>query len=388
MMRQLVDLSRFLWFEPRAPHAPAPGPRDGALVGVALAAALLEVALRPALTLASFSLLVGAAFMPTLYWRRTKPLSMVVIAFGATTALTLAELATGRALPTPHVSVFFLMLPYALFRWGAGREVLIGASIVLGAAALDLVANRARPSGVVGGYAVLLSAMALGAALRYRAHARAQELEQVKLREREQLSRELHDTVAHHVSAIAIRAQAGLAVAATRPDAALDALRLIEAEASRSLAEMRAIVRVLRRGAAAELGPQMRVADLADLAQLAERAAGRPVVEVAVSGDVDALPPAISAAIFRLAQESITNARRHARNATRIEVRVAADAREVCLRVHDDGDQTRTRSSHTGYGLVGMRERVALLGGSFDAGPERGRGWTVTAVFPREGLTR
>lgn len=385
MMRQLVDLSRFLWFEPRAPHAPAPGTRDGALVGVALAAALLEVALRPALTLASLSMLVGAASMPTLYWRRTRPLSMVMIAFGATTALTLAELATGRALPTPHVSVFFLMLPYALLRWGAGREVLIGASIVLGAAALDLVANRARPSGVVGGCAVLLSAMALGAALRYRAHARAQELEQVKLREREQLARELHDTVAHHVSAIAIRAQAGLAVAATRPDAALDALRLIEAEASRSLAEMRAIVRVLRRGAAAELGPQMRVADLA---QLAERAAGRPVVEVAVSGDVDALPPAISAAIFRLAQESITNARRHARNATRIEVRVAADAREVCLRVHDDGDQTRTRSGHTGYGLVGMRERVALLGGTFDVGPERGRGWTVAAVFPREGLTR
>ncbi|BCJ73657.1 hypothetical protein CS0771_32010 [Catellatospora sp. IY07-71] len=91
----------------------------------------------------------------------------------------------------------------------------------------------------------------LGLARRYRIHARTREHDQVRLVERAQLARDLHDTVAHHVSAIAIRAQAGLAAAPARPEAATDALRLIEAEASRVLAEMRAMVRVLREEPAA-----------------------------------------------------------------------------------------------------------------------------------------
>ena len=83
-------------------------------------------------------------------------------------------------------------------------------------------------------------------------------MDQVRLREREQLARELHDTVAHHVSAIAIRAQAGRVVAAARPEAALDALGVIEEEASRTLAEMRAMVGVLRERREARAGPATR----------------------------------------------------------------------------------------------------------------------------------
>jgi signal transduction histidine kinase len=230
----------------------------------------------------------------------------------------------------------------------------------------------------VAGVAVLSSTMALGLAFRYRARARMREFEQVKLVEREGLARDLHDTVAHHVSAIAIRAQAGLATAGTNPDAAADALRVIAAEASRALAEMRAMVRVLRRDEPAERAPSPRVADLADLAA---RDRTGPAVDLGISGDVDDLPPSVGTAIYRLAQESVTNARRHARHATRIEVRVAADETAVHLRVSDDGDASAAVAP--GYGLRGMFERAGLLGGVCAAGPNVGRGWTVTATLPR-----
>ena len=113
---------------------------------------------------------------------------------------------------------------------------------------------------------MLVATVTLGVAFRWRAAARARELDRVKLLEREQLARDLHDTVAHHVSAIAIQAQAGTAVASTDPDAAAEVLRVIEGEASRTLDEMRSMVRVLRRGDAAEL---RRAPGIADLRQLA-----------------------------------------------------------------------------------------------------------------------
>jgi signal transduction histidine kinase len=223
----------------------------------------------------------------------------------------------------------------------------------------------------------------LGLALRWRAGERARELDRVRLLEREELARDLHDTVAHHVSAIAIQAQAGIAVAPTAPDAATDALRVIEGEASRTLDEMRAIVRALRREGAmaddAELAP---VAGIAELRALANGSG--PAVDVRVDGD-DALPPAVAATLFRIAQEAVTNARRHARGATRVDVRVRMDTAGVRLDVRDDGDAAPSASS--GYGLTGMAERAALLGGTCSAGPAPGGGWVVTALLPRTGWT-
>jgi signal transduction histidine kinase len=213
---------------------------------------------------------------------------------------------------------------------------------------------------------------------------REHEVEQAKASERERLARDLHDTVAHHVSAIAIRAQAGLAVAPMKHEAAADALRVIAAEASRCLAEMRSIVRFLRESESADLAPTPRIADLE---RLADERAEEPVVAVDIYGDVDGLSPTVSAAVFRLAQESITNARRHARNATRIEVEVVADEASVRLRVCDDGDPSTPRPSAVaeGFGLAGMSERTALLGGTCRAGPNPEGGWTVTAELPRRG---
>jgi signal transduction histidine kinase len=315
-------------------------------------------------------------------WRRTRPLSTLVVAIGAIALRVGYGWTTGRLSPEIDTSVFVLFLLYALFRWGAGREIIVGTPLPLTFALACLVQRQVPAGEAVAGVSTLLATAALGTTFRYRAHARSHEMEEVKLRERERLARDLHDTVAHHVSAIVIRAQAGLAVSTVRPEAAAEALRVIQAEAGRALAEMRSMVRVLRRDEAPDLAPTPRAADLARLAH--DHQVGPPV-SVELDGDLDDLAPPVSAAVYRMAQESVTNARRHARHATGIQVRVDARDDSVRLRVRDDGDASHGASPGVGYGLAGMRERAHLLGGSCHAGPDPERGWTVTAVLPRMG---
>ncbi|WP_067460281.1 sensor histidine kinase [Actinomadura macra] len=405
----MPGFSRSLWDEPRPPGPPARVWRDWALVSVLVPAAALEGLLRPDVPWRTLSLLLTVGLVPTLLWRRTRPLLMVAIAFGL---CGLAGLLTAGEPPGLDTMAFLLLLAYALFRWGSGREALLGAAIMLGKVAVSGAVDDMDSGAMFSAFAILCAAMAAGGALRYRARAVLRELEQVKLLERQRLARDLHDTVAHHVSAIAIRAQAGLATAATHPDAATDALSVIEAEATRTLAEMRALVRVLRHdqpadppGQAADQpadkpadqhgqldqpadrAPGPRVTDLRRLASARGSGSGSgPAVQVGITGDIDDLPSPVAAAAYRLVQEAVTNARRHARHATRIDVRVTADDAVVRLRVSDDGDPGGPRpAASPGYGLVGMRERASLLGGTCDAGPDPGRGWTVTAVLPRAG---
>jgi signal transduction histidine kinase len=204
---------------------------------------------------------------------------------------------------------------------------------------------------------------------------------QAKLSEREQLARELHDTVAHHVSAIAIQAQAGYTLAATDPDAPVEALKTIKTEASVTLAEMRKIVALLRKDGD-EHGQRKAIADIDDLSDPDHR----PPIEVSFSGNLDDVAPSIQTAAFRITQEATTNARRHARHARAITVAVDGSASELTVTITDDGDASYfDAESAPGYGLVGMRERATLHGGSFGAGPNQGRGWTVQAVLPKGG---
>jgi signal transduction histidine kinase len=368
-------LVRSVWDEPRPTDPPPLRWSDWGLVGAFAIAAELEGMLRTDLHAPLLSVVLVVSLLPTLLWRRTRPLLMVTIAFGIC-VLDTVLFDSHHAL---NASVFMLLLLYSLFRWGSGREAIGGSAVVL----VHVLLSMLGFPDLFGAIGVLLAVSAFGAAMRFRARARMRELDQVKLLERERLARDLHDTVAHHVSAMAIRAQAGIAMANTQPAAAVEALHLIETEASKALAEMRGMVRVLRRDQPAELAPSPRVSDLA---QLSERDRPGPSVAVDIVGAVDELPPPVGAAIYRLAQESVTNARRHARHATRIEVSVFVDDTSVHLRVSDDGDVGATASS--GYGLLGMIERADLLGGRCEAGPNPDRGWTVTAVLPRAGSAR
>jgi signal transduction histidine kinase len=354
--------------------------RDWALVAVLLSTAIAEAIVRDDVVWRGVSLAVLVAIVPLLLWRRTHPLVVTTVAFGTFAILIVLSFVVGVYWEGLSTGAFALLFPYALVRWGAGREVAIGMSVVL----VPVVLSAFEPiatGDVIGGALVVMFAAAVGASVRYQDKARLRGLDQVKLLERELLARELHDTVAHHVSAIAIRAQAGRVVAASDPAAALDALVVIEEEASRTLTEMRAMVGALRQGEEPDLAPQRGVADIE---RLTKSDGERPYVNVELSGDLDGLRPSVDAALYRLAQESITNAVRHARHATRIRVTVRGDDDCVRLIVGDDGDAGAfdPRSS-SGFGLIGMAERASLLGGTLEAGPNGNRGWTVKAVLPR-----
>jgi signal transduction histidine kinase len=382
LFRSMTALFRSIWDLPSAPGAPARVWRDWVLVAVLIPEAILEGLLRPGLPYRALSVVVAAGLVPTLLWRRSRPLLMVLL---VSVVLGVVGILTAGRAPVQYTMVYVLILIYALMRWGSGRDAVIGAALIIGRQMLMSLLVVTQFSKVVGAVVVLVLAMATGVLFRYRAGAELRALDRARLLERERLARDLHDTVAHHVSAIAVRAQAGLAAMASQPSAAGEALEVIEAEASRTLAEMRGMVRVLRRDEPAELAPGP---SIADLDALASQNHGGPPVSVLVNGDFTAVSPPLVTAIYRLAQESVTNARRHARHATRIEVRVDAETAQVRLRVTDDGAaRAAPLAGGPGYGLVGMRERTHLLGGSFEAGPDPGQGWTVTAVLPRAGAT-
>ncbi|MBG6181661.1 sensor histidine kinase [Arthrobacter sp. CAN_A1] len=373
---------RSLWAEPRPADPSGRGPRDWALVAVLLCWSVLEVVLRQDLAPPLLLLIAVLAVLGPLLWRRTRPLVAVAVCFGTWTIVDIVRILTGLQGDLLNSMSAALILPYALFRWGSGREAISGLGVILLWLPITYVAV-ADPIGLaeaVAGYAFFLFAAALGAAIRYRTRTRIRDIDQAKAREREQLARELHDTVAHHVSGIAIQAQAGRAIARIDPERAIEALVTIEDAATRTLTELRAIVGVLRVSQDTEFAPQPGVAELK---QLATDGQMRPCVRVTVSGEFDDLSPAVGAAIYRLAQESITNARRHARHATQVTVAVTGDADRVRLTIDDDGSSGAGGRAAAGFGLVGMRERAMLLGGTFDAGPAAERGWRVEAILPR-----
>ena len=362
--------------EPRAPDPPARGWRDWALVGALLIWTVAESIWRPDLSWRPLATAVALLVIPALLWRRTHPLVATAVGFGGAAVLLIAAFVADVNEVGLNSMFGVILLPYALYRWASGREALIGTAIVAVPAAVGLATSE-TVGDAIGGATVVVAAFALGAAMRYRAVARQREVQQVRTLERGELARELHDTVAHHVSAIAIQAQAGRAVAATDPAAALEALAVIEAEASRTLSEMRTMVRVLRDGDAVDYAPQRGIGDLEDLTRMS------PLVQVQCVGDLADLPQPVEVAVYRICQESVTNAIRHAVHPTRVSVEVTGDVGVVRLRVHDDGEAARPAST-VGYGLLGMAERAKLLGGACEAGPDPAGGWTVEATLPCE----
>lgn len=371
---------RSVWAEPRPAQAPDRSAGDWALVVVLVVWSVSETVLRDDLVSRPLVLVLSLAVLAPLLWRRGHPLRAVAVSFGGLTVIDLARILSSEqgGLLTSISAV--VVVAYSLFRWGSGREAATGLGVILLWRAVTRVADPTSAAEVVAGYAFFLFAAALGAAVRYRATLRLRDLAQARAREREQLARELHDTVAHHVSGIAVQAQAGRAVEATDPARAAAVLQSIEEAATRALAELRYMVGVLRTAQGPGLAPQLGVADLEHLVGASDE---HPAVHVAISGDLAGLSPAVEGAVYRLAQESITNARRHARQATLVRVQVRGDDAQVALVVEDDGARSTSRGDAGGYGLVGMRERAALLGGTFQAGPQAEGGWRVEAVLPR-----
>jgi signal transduction histidine kinase len=376
----LRDDLRSLWTEPRPPDAPARVWRDWVLLAAGLGGVVLEATLRENVVWRPVAVVFAVWMCVLPLWRRARPLAMVTLAFGSVTLLQVATLVAGARDPVGlYTGVLVLVLVYALPRWGSGREIVLGGAVILTAGVLCSVTDGTPVVENVVGLVFLLLPGVFGAAVRFWVTARERQVEQVRSREREQLARELHDTVAHHVSAMVIIAQAGGVLAGADPSAAVKALEEVEEEGARTLEEMRAMVAALRdRGVGAELAPP---AGVADLERLVRTPGGRLRVDLGLDDELDALPPAVDAAVYRIVQESVTNALRHAVDATELVVRVAAERHTVRVSVRDNG--RRTGRGRDGYGLTGLRERATLLGGTLRAGPGTDRGWHVDAELPR-----
>lgn len=376
----MTTLWRSIWREPRPADAPPVGRVDWLLVGAFEAAALVEGIVRPDLTWRPVVTALAMALMPALLWRRSRPLLAALTGFGTAGLLSVLQLSAQTGDLGLHSMMVVLILLYSLVRWGSGQEVVLGLAFVTAVVVLAMYVSSARWADVFGGSVLLLLFVALAAVFRYRAGLWQRQQLEIRNEERLALARELHDTVAHHVSAIAVQAQAGGVIAGTQPEKAAEVLAAIEHEASRTLAEMRSTVRVLREDDGVAYSPQPGVADMLALAS----ADATPAVEVSLAGSLTQLPRPVDAAIYRLAQEALTNAVRHARSATRVGIDVHREGDVVRLRIADDGRTDPGLRAEPGFGLLGMAERAQLLGGSFSAGPGPEGGWVVEAVLPAE----
>ncbi|SEB28574.1 Signal transduction histidine kinase [Nocardioides exalbidus] len=372
----MLTLVRSLWRLPAPADAGPAGRWDHAfVVAVAVAGIVEATVLRPEMHDRWIALAAFIVWLPTLLVRRTKPMLMVGVFFMTVFALWLRSLVTGDPRPDDlNSAVVGLLIPFSLARWARGKQAVEGLLLFWLAASTSLWAQDLAMADQVGGTAVVIAAIAVGASLRTRSQLRSRELDDVRQQERERLARDLHDTVAHHLTAIAISAQAGLAVADDRPGAAKDALRRIDEEATRTLAETREVVRMLRTDDEAPDRP------LDDLAGLATAGGPGPSVEVTVADGIDDLSPTVAAAVHRIAQEAVANARRHAVGVTSVQVSLDARHDDLTLTVTDDG--TAGTKNGAGFGIVGMTERAALLGGRLEAGPGPAGGWQVVATLP------
>jgi signal transduction histidine kinase len=222
---------------------------------------------------------------------------------------------------------------------------------------------------------------ALGEAARNRRRAIREEARRAVGDEQARIARELHDVIAHSVSVIVVQASAAEDVFDTRPDQARAALRSIEQAGRDALRELRTLLG----GPPGDPDPTHPQPGLARLDELAEplRLGGLEVV-VRREGEGPELPAGVDLSAYRIVQEALTNTLRHAR-ATRAEVTVRFGDGAVELEIRDDGrGSPGALVNGAGQGLVGMRERAALLGGTLEAGPLPGGGYRVHARLPLE----
>ncbi|MFC5944279.1 sensor histidine kinase [Micromonospora harpali] len=209
--------------------------------------------------------------------------------------------------------------------------------------------------------------------------------EQAVADERRRIARELHDVVAHHVSVMGVLATGARRVLRRDPDAADEAIATIEDTGRATLRELRRLLDVLRTDAepAADLAPQPGLAGIEPLVEQV-REAGLPVT-LRVEGEPGPLEEGVALTVYRIVQEALTNALKHAGEATAV-VRLTFGAAYLAVEVTDTGRGPAPGAVRVGHGLVGMRERVGLYGGTLRTGARPGGGYRVYARIPVEQL--
>ncbi|MFJ9559015.1 sensor histidine kinase [Streptomyces fuscichromogenes] len=342
-------------------------------------------------------LAVQVGLVLPLLWRRRRPEA----AFGVIAAVFVLQWALGAAL---RADVALFVALYSLTLHGRLRRLPWACGVMAGA--MTLVAVRVSP--VVSVWDALFfllststAALALGLMVRIRRaqlaglRERAAQLEIERdqrsrlatATERTRVAREMHDIVGHNLSVIITLADAGAYATDSAPERGKEALRLIGDTGRQALGELRRVLGVLREAAdgptdGPELSPQPGISDL-DALCAKVRAAGLEVV-YRTSGDVEALDGGVQLTVYRIVQEALTNTLKHADTdaGTRVHLAILAEDGRLTVRVQDTGRPAPAGPpNEEGHGLVGMRERAALYGGTVTAGPARGGGWCVEAVL-------
>jgi signal transduction histidine kinase len=315
-----------------------------------------------------------------LYWRRRRPLAVLgVVLIGSVLSLRLGH---------PDVIGFAVISLYSVGRYtGDERWSYAGAGGVMALMAISGIVD-AEPVGVTGiGLFAAFVAWYVGRRIRSRGERAAQlereqaaESHRVVAEERTRIARELHDVVAHRVSMMTVQAGAARTVAVADPQRALRAMEAVEQAGREALDELRHLLGVLRPQAEVDgLGPQPGVADITRLVDQFGRAG------VEVSSDMDGFPSDLPARVdlftYRIVQEALTNVLKHVGPGATAEVRLGVDGTEAVIEVRDDGHGASVLPG-SGHGIVGMRERALLLGGSLDAGRHPDGGFRVVARLP------
>ncbi|MGX7674657.1 sensor histidine kinase [Plantactinospora sp. DSM 117369] len=321
--------------------------------------------------------------------RRRWPVPVLAVVTVAAFSAVLVEVVPVYA----SVSVF-IAVAFALYQVALGDELrrsVPALLLVLAGAALVIIPKTADWDEAVSGLGFLLVLLTatwiLGRAVRerraYASRSAAELARQATVDERLRISRELHDIVAHSMSVITVKAAIANHVAESRPQEVRDALRDIEATSRSALAELRRTLGVLRTGAPGtpvEFGP---APGLADLPGLLERAAAAGVAaELALELPAGAEPPEdVGRSVYRIVQEALTNVVKHA-GPVRCRVAVSGAGAELRIEVTNEPGRPVRPADPKGQGLIGMRERVHLYAGTFEAGPAADGGFRVSARLP------
>ncbi|MCP9487953.1 MAG: sensor histidine kinase [Gaiellaceae bacterium MAG52_C11] len=349
---------------------------DGA-IPLAVGAVLLAVVLDPSVDDGPLKLLgIALALIQAiaLWWRRVQPGRVFMVALVG--GLGIQLVAPDGVIP--YAGVFALG---SLAAARPPRVSLPALAALLALAALSLLTVSSEDG--LFALAVVLAAWALGEVVRNRRVAIREEARRAVSEEQARIARELHDVIAHSVSVIIVQAGAADHVFDSRPDEARAALRSIEGAARQAQGELSRLLGGVRPGAEGESAhPQPGLERLDELASPL-RAAGLHV-DVRREGSARALPAGVELSAYRIVQEALTNTLRHA-GATRAEVSLRYASEMLELDVVDDGrGGGSTPREGGGYGIVGMRERATMLGGTLDAGPLQGGGYRVQARLPFE----